>query len=108
MSFGAGFEYAARNGADVIDPRPFAVGSIKDIFAKYEHIGSVLPALGYYGKQVDELAETINKSKAEIVISGTPVDITRVLKVKIPILHIRYAMKVRGGSLEKAIEKVLK
>lgn len=108
MSFGAGFEYAARNGADVIDPRPFAVGSIKDIYAKYDQIGSIIPALGYYGKQLDELAETINRSKAEVVVSGTPVDITRVLKLKIPILHIRYAMTTRDGELERAIAKVLK
>jgi predicted GTPase len=108
MSFGAGFEYAARCGADVIDPRPFAVGSIKEAYAKFEHMGSVVPALGYYGKQVDDLAETINKSKAEVVISGTPVDITRILKVKIPVLHIKFTMKEREGSLEKALDRLLK
>ena len=108
MSFGAGFDYAARCGADVIDPRPFAVGSIKEAYAKYESMGSVVPAMGYYGKQIEELTQTINKSGAEIVVSGTPVDITRILKVKIPVLHIKYAMKEREGSLEKALAPILK
>ena len=108
MSFGAGFEYAARNGADVIDPRPFAVGSLREFYAKYEHLGSVLPAMGYYGKQIKDLAETINRSGAEVVVSGTPVDITCILKVKIPVLHIAFTMKERVGSLEKAIGEVLK
>jgi predicted GTPase len=109
MKFGAGFEYAARNGAHVLDPRPFAVGSIREIYKKFEQVGDVIPAMGYYGKQLDELAETINKSGAEIVVSGTPVDIGRVLKVNIPIIHVNYTMKeMTPGFLEKAVEKLLK
>jgi predicted GTPase len=107
MKFGAGFEYAARNGAEAIDPRPFAVGSIKEIYSKYDHIGEVIPAMGYYGKQVDDLAETINRSKADVVISGTPVDLTRILKVDIPVLHVSYVMKEREGSIEKAVSRLL-
>jgi predicted GTPase len=108
MKFGAGFEYAARNGAEIIDPRPFAVGSIKEVYGKYEHIGHVVPSMGYYGEQVKELAETIRRSGAEIVISGTPFDITKVLEMKIPVLHVNYVMTERTGSLEKIIDAFLK
>ncbi|MFH0885068.1 MAG: cyclic 2,3-diphosphoglycerate synthase [Candidatus Micrarchaeota archaeon] len=108
MKFGAGFEYAARNGADVIDPRPFAVGSIKEVYSKFDNIGLVVPSMGYYDKQMKELAETINKSGAEIVVSGTPIDLTKLLKVDIPVLHIDFEIKERTGSLESTIAKFLK
>ncbi len=108
LKFGAGFEYAARNGAEIIDPRPFAVGSIKDVYAKFDHIGMVIPSMGYYGKQMQELAQTINKSGAEIVVSGTPINFAKLLKVKIPVLHVDFAIKERSGSLEALVGKMLK
>lgn len=108
MRFGAGFEYASRHGAEVIDPRPHAVGSLRETYAKYDHLESVIPALGYYGKQVQDLAKTINNSGAEIVVSGTPVDIGKLLKVKIPILHVTYHMKELSGSIEGAVNGFLK
>ncbi|MEW6723232.1 MAG: cyclic 2,3-diphosphoglycerate synthase [Candidatus Micrarchaeota archaeon] len=108
MRFGAGFEFAARAGANVIDPRPFAVGSIKEVYAKFEHLGSVLPSMGYYDKQVKELAETIEKSGAEVVVSGTPFDIRKVLEIGIPVVHVNFEVKERKGSLEKAIGDFLK
>jgi predicted GTPase len=108
MRFGAGFEYAARNGADVIDPRPFAVGSIKEIYARFGHIGDVVPSMGYYGKQIEELAETIKRSGAEIVVSGTPINLTKILKLDIPVLHVTFTIAERTGSLEKEIDAFLK
>ncbi len=79
MKFGAGYEYAKEHGAEIIDPRPHAVGSIKKVYAEYGHLEKVVPAMGYYGKQIKDLAETINRSGAELVVSGTPVDITKIL-----------------------------
>ncbi len=108
MKFGAGFEYAARNGADIIDPRPFAVGSIKEIYSKFDSIGLVVPSMGYYEKQMKDLAETINRSKAEIVVSGTPINITKLLNVNIPVLHIDFNIKERTGSLDSIVAKFLK
>ncbi|VVC03431.1 Cyclic 2,3-diphosphoglycerate synthetase [Candidatus Bilamarchaeum dharawalense] len=108
MKFGAGFEYAARGGAEILDPRPHAVGSLKQIYSKYDHLAEVVPAMGYYGKQMEELSKTINNSKAELVVSGTPVDITKIIHVKIPVLHIKYTMEERSGSVEKTIEAFLK
>jgi predicted GTPase len=108
MKFGAGFEYAARNGASILDPRPFAVGSIREIYVRYDHLGSVLPSMGYYKTQIEELSETINKSGAEVVVSGTPINLARVLKINIPILHVEYNIRERVGSLEEIIDKFLK
>jgi len=108
MRFGAGFEYAARCGADIIDPRPFAVGSIKEAYVKYDHMGDVVPSLGYYGKQRDELIETIKNSNADIVVSGTPMHLGSILKMDVPVLDVDYTFVERQGSLEKIIEKFLK
>jgi len=108
MRIGAAFEYAARNGAEIIDPRPFAVGSIKEAYKKFEGMGDVLPSMGYYGKQMEELAQTIKNSKAEIVVSATPIDFSKLLSVKIPVLHIDFNIVERTGSLEAQIDKLLK
>lgn len=108
MKIGAGFEYAARCGAEVIDPRPFAVGSIKEAYKQYEHMGDIVPSLGYYGKQREELIETIKKSDAEFVVSGTPMHIAGMLGLDIPVIDITYKFVARKGDLEKVIEKFLR
>ncbi len=108
MRFGAGFEYAARKGADIIDPRPFAVGSINEAYKEYEHMGNIVPSLGYYGKQREELKKTIENSKAEIVISGTPQRLAGLLKLGIPVIDIDYKFVERKGSLEEIIGRFVK
>ena len=80
MQFGAGIVAAQKYGAaEIIDPRPFAVGSIKDTYQKYPGIGMVLPAMGYGSKQMQELESTINSIDAELVIIATPIDLSRVM-----------------------------
>jgi predicted GTPase len=108
MKIGAGFEYAARCGADIIDPRPFAVGTIKEAYKKYEHMGDIVPSLGYYGKQRDELVETIKNSDAEFVVSGTPMHLGAMLNIEVPVIDIDYKFVARKGDLEKVIERFLK
>ncbi len=109
MKFGAGYEYASRHGAVIIDPRPHAVGSIRAVFRAFDHLESVLPAMGYYGRQLKELEETINRSGAEVVVSGTPVDISRILKVRIPVVHVNYTLKeMKPGFLDNAVDRLLK
>ncbi|MEM3422811.1 MAG: cyclic 2,3-diphosphoglycerate synthase [Candidatus Bilamarchaeaceae archaeon] len=108
MAFGAGYKYAKENGAIIIPPRDFAVGSIKETFEKYTHLKEVLPAMGYYGKQLQDLEETINNSRVDIVISATPINLKRVLNIKIPILHVTYNIKEREeGVLKNLIKKFL-
>jgi len=81
MEFGAG-KVAAREGgaAVIVDPRAYAVGSIADVYKKYEHIRSVLPAMGYTDEQLHELEQTINATPCDIVVTGTPIDLARLIR----------------------------
>ncbi|MDP2871368.1 MAG: cyclic 2,3-diphosphoglycerate synthase, partial [Bacillota bacterium] len=80
MKYGAGVIVARRYGAaELIDPRPYAVGSIKATFNRYRHIGPLLPAMGYSGRQIKELAETINAAPADLVLIATPIDLRRLM-----------------------------
>jgi len=106
MKFGAGLIAAQKAGAKkIVDPRPFAVNSIKDTFAKYKHLENVLPAMGYGEHQVKDLQDTINATKCDVVVSGTPIDLNRVLKANKPIIRARYDLKVLG---EPTLEELLK
>jgi predicted GTPase len=106
MKYGAGIVAARKYGAaEVIDPRPFAVGSIKKTFEKYNHLDKVLPAMGYGARQTQELAKTIDKTDCELVISATPIDITRVIKVGKPILRVRYELEELGSVKLKDLLK---
>jgi predicted GTPase len=97
MRYGAGYVAAQRFGAaEIIDPRPFAVGSIKEVYAKYSHVEHVLPAMGYGVKQVEELEATINHSGADLVMVGTPIDLRRLMKIKVPMERVRYDLQVIG------------
>jgi predicted GTPase len=97
MAFGAGWVAARRFGAsEIIDPRPFAVGSIKGTFEKYPTTGAVLPAMGYGNEQVKELEETINRAEADLVIIGTPIDLSRILKIEKPSQRVRYELQEIG------------
>ncbi|MFO7321373.1 MAG: cyclic 2,3-diphosphoglycerate synthase [Chloroflexota bacterium] len=106
MSFGAGIVAARRyRAAEIIDPRPFAVGSIAQTFAHYPQIEQVLPAMGYGKAQIDELATTINRSRPDVVIAATPIDLTRLISVEPPIVRVRYALQVIG---KPTLEDVLR
>lgn len=106
MGYGAGWVAAKRFGAgEIIDPRPFAVGSIKQTFAKYPKTGNVLPAMGYGDKQTRELELTINGSDADLVVIGTPIDLTRVVKIKKPYQRVRYELQEIG---QPTLEDILK
>jgi predicted GTPase len=104
MNYGAGKIAAEMWGAkEIIDPRSYAVGSIVETFKKYKHLSNVLPAMGYGKKQVKELEKTINNADCELVISGTPIDITRILKSDKPIIRIKYGV---GEETAKELEKI--
>jgi len=105
MKFGAGKIAAETWGAkEIIDPREHAVGSIVETFKKYNHLSNVLPAMGYGKKQIKELEKTINNSNCELVVSGTPIDITRVLKTDKPVIRVRYEV---GDETAKKLEKIV-
>jgi predicted GTPase len=97
MAYGAGVVAARRFGAaEIIDPRPYAVGSIKDTFAKYPSVGAVLPAMGYGAEQTRELQETIANTPAELVIIGTPIDLRCVVEIQQPSQRVRYELQEIG------------
>ncbi len=105
MQYGAGTVAAKDAGAsEIVDPREFAVGSITDTFNKYTHLTNVLPAMGYGAKQVKELEETINNIDVDVVVSGTPIDLNRVLKADKPIVRVRYEV---GTETAKELEEIV-
>ena len=110
MRYGAGMIAAQmHNAKEIIDPRPYAVGSIKKTFEKYPHLTNVLPAMGYGKKQIKELEQTINNIDCDVVLSGTPIDITRVLKTKKPIVRVQYSVgEQTGKELEHIVNEFLK
>lgn len=106
MAYGAGWVAARRYGAaEIIDPRPYAVGSIQETYAKYPTTGDVLPAMGYGDEQMRELEETINNAGADQVIIATPIDLGRLLKIDSPAQRVRYELQEIG---QPTLEDILK
>jgi predicted GTPase len=105
MLYGAGTVATLEHDAvDIIDPRRFAVGSIAETFQKYPHLKHVLPAMGYGKQQTKELEETINNADCDIVVSGTPIDLSRIICVNKPIVRVRYDV---GESTLKELKEIV-
>jgi predicted GTPase len=107
MPYGAGYLYAKAAGAYIIDPKPYLIGTVKDVVNKYPHIENVLPAVGYSEKQMKELEEIINASDAQYIISATPTRLERYLNVSKPIIHINYELEDIDGGLAEIIQKFI-
>ena len=105
MNYGAGYFAAIKYGAkEIIDPRPFVVGSILETFRRYPHLSKILPAMGYGKRQIEELEQTINRCDADLIVSGTPIDLNRILDVDKPIVRVRYGV---DSETEKRIDEVI-
>lgn len=97
MAYGAAWVAARRFGAaEIIDPRPYAVGTIAEVYKKYTTTGHVLPAMGYGGEQIKELEATIARTPCDLVLIGTPIDLRRVLKLDKPAQRVRYELQEIG------------
>jgi predicted GTPase len=97
MAYGAGYVAARRFGAaEIVDPRPFAVKSIAATYKKYPKTGPILPAMGYGDAQMRDLEATINNSDVDLVVVGTPIDLTRVIKLTKPFQRVRYELQELG------------
>jgi predicted GTPase len=107
MAYGAGWVAARRFGAgEIVDPRPYAVGSILETYQKYPTTGDVLPAMGYGDTQIRELEKTINNADVDLVIIGTPIDLTRLMKINKPTERVRYELQIIGQpTLEDLLKK---
>ena len=105
MEYGAGAIAARKYGAaELVDPRPYAVGSIVETFAKYNHLSNILPAMGYGKKQIQELEETIKRADADAVVIGTPIDLRRLIKIDKPAVRVRYELQEIG---EPTLEEII-
>jgi predicted GTPase len=109
MKYGAAVVAARENGAaEIVDPRPFAVGSIKETFDKYPDIGELLPAMGYGDGQIADLKATIDASDVDLVVVGTPIDLGRIAEFSKPYVRVGYHLEEKGepqlpGLLDRAI-----
>jgi predicted GTPase len=105
MPYGAGYIAAKSYGArELVDPRPYAVGTIKETYQKYPHIGPVLPAMGYSRNQIGDLQQTIKNSACDLVVFATPIHLTRLVSIHKPTLRVRYEYRNHG---EPGLEEVL-
>lgn len=110
MKFGAGVVAAQKFGAkEIIDPRPYAVGTIKDTYTKYPGIGTLLPAMGYGKKQIQELEDTINAVDCDMVIIGTPIDLSRIIKINKKSVRVKYDLQEIGRpNLDEVLSQKIK
>ncbi|MBM4761679.1 cyclic 2,3-diphosphoglycerate synthase [Bacillus sp. B15-48] len=110
MKIGAGTVAAQRLGAkEIIDPRPFAVGTLVDTFNKYQHAENVLPAMGYGEQQLKDLEETINKTDCDVVIIGTPIDLSRVISINKPTTRVHYDLdEISEPNLNDVLKDFIK
>jgi predicted GTPase len=98
MAYGAGTVAASKEEpAELVDPRPYARGSIADVFERYPHIGAVLPAMGYSPEMTQELQATIDAVDADVVVAGTPIDLAHVVSTRHPIRRARYELEEVGS-----------
>jgi predicted GTPase len=109
MPYGAGIVAARRFGAArLVDPRPFAVGSIADVLDRYPALEPLVPAMGYGPEQTHELEATLNACDADLVLSATPIDLTRILRLEKPVTRVRYELaQVGGPPLAEVIEPIV-
>ena len=109
MPFGAGLVAARQGGAArIVDPRPYAVGSLRDVFAAWPQLTNALPAMGYSDEQLHELEETINAADCDVVVTGTPIDLGRLISSRHPIRHARYELEEVGTpTLADVLEPIV-
>jgi predicted GTPase len=108
MTYGAGIVAARRFGATPVDPRPYAVGGLADILARYPRLEALLPAMGYGATQVGELEATLNAIPADLVLAATPIDLMRIMKLTKPVVRVRYELdEVEPGALRGLLEPII-
>jgi predicted GTPase len=90
--------------AELVDPRPWAVGEIAETFQKYPDIGPLLPAMGYGDRQVMDLETTINAVECDLVLIGTPISLARIIDIDKPSLRVSYRLAEEGNALVEAVE----
>jgi predicted GTPase len=110
MAYGAGYVAATQSHAmEIVDPRHSAAGEIAEVYRRFPHIGKVLPAMGYSARELADLEKTINGASADAVVAGTPIDLSRLMKLNKPVIRTRYEFAEAGGpSLGSHIDTFLR
>jgi predicted GTPase len=110
MAYGAGHVAAREFGAaEIVDPRPHAVGSIQATFEKYPHVKEILPAMGYGDRQMADLEATINAVDCDVVLIGTPIDLAKLLRIEKPTMRVRYELDEKArDALRAEVERVIR
>jgi predicted GTPase len=108
MAYGAGTLMARAHDATILDARPFAVGSIARVYEQYPHLKNILPAMGYSPEQVQELEETIRRSKADFVVDGSPVNLSHLIRVDVPIVNVGYLYDDLQGRMAGVLERFVR
>jgi predicted GTPase len=110
MTYGAGW-FAAKNAgaSEIVDPKPYAVGTIAETYKKYPNAGAILPAMGYSDQQIADLEASINGTPCDVVVEGTPIDLSRILKVDKPLAGVTYELEeLDGHVIEEMVKNVMK
>ncbi|MEM0440531.1 MAG: cyclic 2,3-diphosphoglycerate synthase [Candidatus Caldarchaeum sp.] len=104
MAVGAAFDYAVKAGAEVVDPKPYAVGAIAEMYKQYGHIGPVVPAIGYTLQQLRDLEETLKRISADTIVSSSPADLSKIIRLNKPYVKVWFeAVQLSGKNLSDII-----
>jgi predicted GTPase len=105
MSIGAAYVAAKNAGAKIVDPRPFLTGSMKEVYEEFPQITEIVPAMGYTDQQIEDLENTLNKVKCDIILNGSPIDLTKLIKANKPIVKVSYDIEpVKPPTIENVLD----
>ncbi len=108
LPYAAGYVAAKKYGAEIIDPKKYAVGIIKKMYEEYPHMGPVVPSTGYAPEQLRDLEKTLNSIDADVVVLGTPADISKLIRINKPVVRVSYELKiVEGPSVKELVDEFL-
>jgi predicted GTPase len=108
MSIGAAYVAAMNAGAKIVDPRKYLVGSMKEVYEEFPQITEIVPAMGYTDQQIDDLEKTLNNVKADIILNGSPIDLTKLIKTNKPIIKVSYDIEaVKKPTIEDVLDSFI-
>ena len=108
MSIGAAYVAAKNAGAKIIDPRPYVMGTMKEVFEEFPHITEIVPAMGYNDEQIEDMEKTLNKAKCDIILNGSPIDLEKLIKTNKPIIKVRYDIEsIRSPTIEEVLDNFI-
>ncbi|NHJ25899.1 MAG: GTPase [Candidatus Lokiarchaeota archaeon] len=109
MAIGAGYVAAKNAGAKIVDPKPFLMGTMKDVYEEFPHITEIVPAMGYTDEQIEDLEKTLNQAKCDIIVNGSPIDLEKLVKVNKPIVTVRYDIEaIKSPTIEEILDDFVK